>query len=400
MGLRVSYFVNQYPKVSHAFVRREILALERQGVEIQRIAVRGWDAPLADREDVSEQARTMYLLAGGVAPLLLAAVRIALRSPARFLRSLMLAVKMSRHAERPLPVHMVYLLEACRMLVWTRRFGSSHIHAHFGTNSAEVAMLVHELGGPKYSFTVHGPQEFDRPTFIGLAEKVRRAAFVAVVSSFGKSQLCRWVDHAHWSKIQEIHCGLEEAFYAVEPVPLPSIPRLVCVGRLCEQKGQLLLLEAAYKLMQRGTEFELVLAGDGELRVELEQLIDRFGLSHRVRITGWISSEQVREELVSARGMILPSFAEGLPVVIMEALALRRPVLTTWVAGIPELVREGEGGYLFKPGSVQAVVDTVERFLQVPLDELASQVELGRKRVLERHSVEVEAGALAALFAK
>ena len=349
MSIRIAYFINQYPKVTHSFIRREILALERQGVEVQRIALRGWDSELVDAEDRQERTQTRYVLQDGLAALLWSVMRTLLTAPVRFISALGLAIRMGRRAERPLPYHLAYLAEACRMLPWLRSFGATHLHAHFGTNSAEVAMLAHALGGPTYSFTVHGPDEFDYPKFIGLGEKIRRAAFVVAISSFARSQLYRWVEHGHWPKIHVVHCGLERAFHDVAPTP-PGPPRLVCVGRLCEQKGQLLLVQAAQRLAAKGIEFELVLAGDGEIRAEVEALIAKFDLSKRIRITGWISGAGVRNEIMAARGLVLPSFAEGLPVVVMEAMALRRPVLTTYVAGIPELVRPGENGWLVPAG--------------------------------------------------
>ena len=218
---------------------------------------------------------------------------------------------MGRRADRAWPYHVVYLLEACRLLTWLQAFGAKHVHAHFGTNSTEVVMLANALGGPAYSFTVHGPEEFDKPQFIHLGEKVRRAAFVAAISSYGRSQLFRWVDHSHWAKGKGkvVHCGLERTFHDVTPVAVPSVPRLVCVGRLCEQKGQLLLLEAARILAAQGVEFEIVLAGDGEMRGQIEALVAQHGLQSQVRITGWISSDQVRTEILAARALVLPSFA-------------------------------------------------------------------------------------------
>lgn len=400
MTLRVAYFVNQYPKVSHSFIRREILALERQGIEVLRVALRGWNEKLVDEEDIKEQTITRYVLRGGMLPLLFSTLRVVLSSPIRFARTLKLAVKMSHRAERSLPYHLVYLAEACRMLPWLKTFGTQHVHAHFGTNSAEVVMLARELGGPPFSFTVHGPEEFDKPQFIGLGEKIRRSSFVVAISSFGRSQLYRWVEQQHWHKVKVVHCGLESAFHAVPIQPVPSAPRLVCVGRLCEQKGQLLLMEAARILAQHRVEFELVLAGDGEMRPEIEALIEQYGLQGRVRITGWISSTQVREEILAARGLVLPSFAEGLPVVIMEALALRRPVLTTYVAGIPELVRHGENGWLFTAGSVQDLADAMQAFLALPDETVERMGDAGYKRVTERHSVDVEAAKLVTFFSE
>jgi colanic acid/amylovoran biosynthesis glycosyltransferase len=396
--LRIAYFVNQYPKVSHSFIRREILALERQGFEVLRIALRGWDAELVDAEDVREREHTCYVLRNGMSNLVLAGLTVLVTRPVRFLAALKLALKMGMRADRPMPVHLIYLAEACRILPWLKKFGARHVHAHFGTNSAEIVMLANVLGGPAYSFTVHGPEEFDKPQFLGIGEKVRRSAFVVAISSYGRSQLYRWVDHAYWHKVKVVHCGLEKSFHDVTPIPLTTAPRLVCVGRLMEAKGQLLLIEAVHGLSQKGIRIELVLAGDGEMRAELEKLIAQYGLEGQVRITGWISSIQVREEIQAARGMVLPSFAEGLPVVIMEAMALRRPVMTTYVAGIPELVRPGQDGWLFAAGSIEALMAAMENFLATSYDELKKIGDAAYLRVMERHSIDTEAAKLAELF--
>jgi glycosyltransferase involved in cell wall biosynthesis len=396
--MKIAYLVNQYPKVSHSFIRREILALERQGFEVERIALRGWGDPLADPQDLRERAQTRYLLQGGAFVLALAVLRQVAAAPVRFVRAFALAWRMGRRAARPRPLHLAYLAEACRMVPWMRQSGVRHVHAHFGTNSAEVAMLAGALGGPPYSFTVHGPEEFDQPEFLHLAEKIRRAAFVVAVSSYGRSQVYRWIDERQWPKVQVVHCGIEPAFHAAPAAPSPAAPRIVCVGRLCEQKGQLLLVRAVGRLVRKGTALELVLAGDGEMRPQLEALIAEFGLQECVRITGWIGSDTVRDEILAARALVLPSFAEGLPVVIMEAMALRRPVLSTYVAGIPELVRPGREGWLFAAGDVDALVAALEEMLATPAGALEAMGQAAHARVLERHAIDVEAAKLARLF--
>lgn len=390
---RITYFVNHYPKVSHSFIRREILALERQGFIIQRLAVRGYDGPLPDADDTQERERTQYLLRGGLQRVLLAPLRALLGSPRRFLSALWLAIKSARGSDRTLAHHLIYFIEACCVVPLMRRFGAEHVHAHFGTNSADVVMLARVLGGPPYSFTVHGPEEFFRP--VGLREKIRRAAFVVGVSSFGRSQLCLWSDPADWPRIKVVRCGLERAFYeGVDCLPAP-VPRLLCVGRLTCIKGQQLLIEAVQLLASRGVYCELVLAGDGPVRAELEALITRYGLRDRIRITGWISSEQVREELLAARALVLPSFAEGLPIVIMEAMALRRPVLSTYVAGIPELVRPGETGWLFPAGSVPELAQAMEECLSASPEQLRRLGDAAFRRVVASHAIEnSELGAL------
>jgi colanic acid/amylovoran biosynthesis glycosyltransferase len=395
--MRIAYLINQYPKVSHSFIRREIVALEASGVEVDRIALRGWCDTLVDAADQRERARTRYVLRDP-AQLLAAVALMALSHPLRLLLAFTLALKMASRSLRPLPVHVAYVVEACLVAKWLLEQEVTHVHAHFGTNSTEVAMLASLMADGQYSFTVHGPEEFDQPLSLGLAEKVKRCRFVVAVSSFGRSQLYRWTSARDWEKIKVVHCGIDDDFYGIMPVPIPLEPRLVCVGRLCEQKGQLLLVRATRVLRSRGILVTLVLAGDGEQRAEIEAEIHALGLSEQVSITGWINSEQVRSEILAARALVLPSFAEGLPVVLMEALASRRPVLSTFVAGIPELVQHGVNGWLFPSGSVDGLAAAMEECLRAPTELLEQMGHNGRQRVLERHDIARETRKLSDLF--
>jgi colanic acid/amylovoran biosynthesis glycosyltransferase len=396
--MRIAYLINRYPAVSHSFIRREILAVEGQGHTVCRIALRGWDEQLPDPQDQAERSRTRYVLKDGAIPLLGALLSFLVTHPVRLFRALHLVWKLSRRAERPFPVHIVYLLEACRIVRWMRAMQVTHLHAHFGTNPATVAMLAWELGGPPWSFTVHGPEEFDKPQFIALAEKIRCCAFVVAISSFGRSQLCRLVPHTIWPKIKIVHCGLDRNFLEQPSSPPPIHARLVCVGRLSEQKGQLLLIEASRLLRDRGVVFDLVLAGDGDMRTEIETLVAQSALDEQVHITGWISETDVRDEILKARALVLPSFAEGLPVVIMEALALRRPVISTYVAGIPELVQPGLSGWLVPAGDQQALAAAMEDCLKASPEQLEQMGEIGRNRVIRLHSADSEAANLIELF--
>jgi colanic acid/amylovoran biosynthesis glycosyltransferase len=391
--LKIAYFVNQYPKVSHSFIRREILAMERQGFDVQRIALRGWNESLPDAEDRQEQEKTQYVLRTGLRGLLVPWLLGLLRSPLKMYTALRLAIRVSRQTDGRLLHHLVCVAEASRILIWVVRSRACHLHAHFGTNSAEVAMQLRVLGGPPYSFTVHGPEEFLAP--LGLEDKISRSAFVVAISSFGRSQLYLRTAAALWPKIRVVHCGLEPSFHSGGTSTQISDSRLVCVGRLCEAKGQLLLIDAVAQLKQRGVHVDLVLAGDGPMRAEIEKMVREFGLQDRVQITGWISGDRVREEILAARAMVLPSFAEGLPVVIMEAFALRRPVITTYIAGIPELVKAGENGWLIPAGSICALTAAMEDCLSRSSDEIQRMGDAGRRIVIERHSIDIEAGKLA-----
>ena len=394
---RIAYLVNKYPAVSHSFIRREIHALERRGWEVHRFAMRGWDASLPDPEDMNELAKTKYILKGGALPLIKATILTMVATPVRFIAALRLAVQHARPSDRPFPVHLIYLMEACWLSRRLKVLGLRHVHAHFGSNPAEVALLVHELSRIQFSFTVHGPEEFFLAPLIHLAEKVRYAAFIIAISSFGRSQLLRLVNQACWEKIHVVHCGLNHAFFQAS-IPAFATSRLLCVGRLNREKGHLLLIGAAARLAKDGHKFELVFVGDGEMRPEIESLIVHHALEDRVSITGWADGEAVRQHILASRALILASFAEGLPVVLMEAMALGRPVLTTYVAGIPELVIHGETGWLVPAGNEDALVEAMQVCLAADSETLNRMGEAGRQRVLMRHDIDHEAGKLCQLF--
>jgi colanic acid/amylovoran biosynthesis glycosyltransferase len=395
----IAYVLPTYPMPSQTFIRREIAALEARGWTVHRFAMRRFDRELAEAADRAEQDRTEYILDVGAAGLATAMLGESLGRPVRCLSALSAAVRMGRGSGKGLFRHLIYLAEAARLRRRLAGAGARHLHAHFGTNAAAVAMLCRILGGPPYSLTIHGPEEFDAPGPLALGEKARHADFVVAISHFTRSQLCRWCKTEDWSRIHVVRCGLDGVFLAGSATPVPDRPRLVTVGRLAEQKGQLLLVEAAARLKERGTDFELVIVGEGPLRDELEGAIDRSGLRDRVRITGFLDNHGVRRELEAARALVLPSFAEGLPVVIMEAMALGRPVIATSIAGIPELVEPGRNGWLVPAGAVEPLVDAMAEVLMAETAELEAMGRAGSARVAERHNVAIEVKKLADLIA-
>ena len=203
--MKLAYLINDYPKVSHSFIRREIRALERMGFDIQRISLRGWNNQLPDPDDQSEQRLTHYILRRGSLAVVGTALRVFLTRPLAFLRTVAAAIRLSRESrDRMLAYHLYYVLEACVVLQLIRQSGARHLHAHFGTNSAEIALLTRLLGGPPYSFTAHGPEEFLRP--MGLPEKIRHAAFAVAISSYGRSQMYWHASHDAWPRIHVVHC--------------------------------------------------------------------------------------------------------------------------------------------------------------------------------------------------
>lgn len=400
-SLTVAYIVNQYPKISHSFIRREIKALESHGLTIHRFSVRSCQGELVDTEDKSEQEKTRAILGQNYFWLLLWPCLIFLGRPIRFLNAFLLMLRLGWNSDRGILIHIAYLIEACTLLHWVSTTHVDHVHAHFGTNSTAVAMLCHCLGGPPYSFTAHGPEEFDRPLSIGLPEKIKRAKFIVAISSFGKSQLYRWCCHEDWPKIQIVRCGVDDTFLSDGSVNLvPDNNQFVCVGRLSEQKGHLLLIEASRQLLVQGYKFRLLLVGDGPLRKAISDLIERYDLTDIVKITGWATSEEVREYIQVSRVMVLPSFAEGLPVVLMEALAMGRPVISTNIAGIPELLGNNVCGWLVTAGSIEALTDAMIKALEEPIDSLNLLGIEGTKRVRQYHNALTESHKLVDCFCK
>lgn len=305
---------------------------------------------------------------------------------------------MGKKSHRGILRHFVYLAEASFLWKSLKQKNINHIHAHFGTNSTAVALLCHTLGEITYSFTVHGPEEFDQPYALSLQDKINHALFIIAISSYGKSQLYRWCSQDQWSKIQIIRCGLEPDFFASSPSIIPKKDQFVCVGRLCEQKGQLLLIEAVKKLKDMGIVIDLILVGDGEMREVITQKIQDYQLTEKIQITGWANSQQVKDYILSSSALILPSFAEGLPVVIMESLALNRPVISTYIAGIPELVEPEKSGWLVPSGSISDLVEVIQKVLKISPDYLINMGKLGHERVKKNHDVNIEAQKLLELF--
>lgn len=390
--MRIAYFTNQYPATSHTFIRREINAMEEHGHTVLRYAIRCSAGTLVDSEDIAELGRTRHILSTGKAQLFATIVKGIAKRPFRAARAARQAVRYSGLSTRGLFAHLAYLAEALVLADWCRRDEVEHIHVHFGTNPATVGALVHELTGMPFSITVHGPEEFDRPLEHGLGQKIAACAFVAAISSYGRSQLMRWAAPQDWHKLKVVHCGLDGSYLA-EPVPKIASRTFLCIGRYSEQKGHLLLIEAAAVLRDRGLDFQIRLAGEGPLRSEMETRLRRHGLQGHVLLLGALPQPAIREEIGRARALVLPSFAEGLPVALMESMALRTPVIATYVAGIPELVKP-DHGWLVPAGDAQALADAMHQALDTDQAALDRMGAASRERVLARHDIGASARLL------
>ena len=283
--------------------------------------------------------------------------------------------------------HFAYLLQATYFYKLCKQDQLQHVHVHFSTNATTVAMLAKQMGGANYSFTAHGPDEFVNPNTISMHLKVANAAFVVAISNYCRVQLVRFSSYKFWDKIVIVHCGIHIKDFTPNFEFDNNNQNLVCVGRICPQKAQLLFPPALAQLKNEFPDIKVHLIGDGESRAQLELEIKKHDVSDMFVLHGWKANTEVKEILVKSRALLLPSFAEGLPVVIMESLALGRPVISTYIAGIPELV-DDRCGWMIPAGSIDAIVSAIRDVMNTPSQKLTEMGKEGRSRVEAGHNLE------------
>jgi glycosyltransferase involved in cell wall biosynthesis len=398
------YLTGEYPRATDTFIQREVASLRARGVNVQTCTVRRTAIEtLTGPEQIREHAATFCILEAVRRPSdVLAALRSEiLAAPARFARAARLALRLRPPGVKGLIWHLAYLMEAIILASHLRRVGAAHLHNHFADSSCTVALLAAAMAELPFSFTVHGPSEFFAAEHWRLDEKVARAAFVCCISAFCRSQLMVFSNPADWRKLHVVRCGVEIERYADAQAMPGDADRaqLLFVGRLAGIKGELVLLDAMDRIRAARPDVMLTIVGDGPGRARLEARIATLGLENHVRLTGAQSQADVARWMAWADVFVLPSFAEGLPIVLMEAMAARRAVVATRIAGIPELVEDGVNGFLVAASDVDALADRVERLLGDP-DMRLAMGDAGRAKVVADHDVRLQGERLAALFAK
>jgi colanic acid/amylovoran biosynthesis glycosyltransferase len=411
--MRIAYLASRYPAVSHTFIQREIAGLRELGVTIDTFAIRrAQPDEVLSRADEAEARGTYALLPVRVTHLLRAHLRALVRHPRGYRATLREALRLAPRGARGALWQAFYFGEA--VLLWDRlrRRRIPHVHAHFANVASDVALLATYLGreagdGPRsWSLTMHGSTEFYDVPGYRLAEKARTAAFVACVSDFTRSQMMLFLEEEHWPKLALVRCGVDPERFAPGVVAGGKAPggsggagpvRVLAVGRLVGGKGFALLVDAVHALVARGRDVALTVVGDGPSREHLHAQAARLGLGDRVEWVGALGQDEIREAYARADVFCLPSFAEGVPVVLMEAMAMEVPVVATRIAGIPELIEEGESGLLVTPARADELADAIGRLV----DDPALRARLGaagRRAVLEGYDLGRWTAALRELF--
>lgn len=394
----VAYLTGDYPKVSHTFILREVQAVRAAGMPVVTCSIRRPPATeFKGREEQEARAETFYVIAAAKNPLRLMRDHAAafLRSPGTWISTLALAIRMRSPGLKAFLWQLFYFLEAGVLAEHLRKVQARHLHNHFGNSSCSVAVLAAKLAGIPYSFTEHGPAIFFEVDRWALPEKIARAKFVVAITHFCRSQLMLFSDPSHWGKIAIVHCGVDPALYR-RAVPAFG-KRVAFVGRLDPVKGALLLIEAMATVLKAHPDATLTLAGDGPARAPAEARAAELGIAGAVRFAGFMTQPEVAALLSTSDMLVLPSFAEGLPVVYMEALASRIPVVASRVAGVPELVQDGVTGFTVPPGDVETLADRMARLMAEP-ERAARMGEAGRQAVEREHDIAREGARLADLF--
>lgn len=394
----IAYLTGEYPRATDTFIQREIAQLRLQGFTVETCSIRRTGIEhLVGEEQRAEAAGTFYVLQAAARPVrsLRAHAKALMRSPSNYFQALRLAIRTSPGGAKALLYQLFYFAEAVVLADHLHRKGVQHLHNHIAKASCTVAMLCQELSGIPYSFTMHGPDIFFEPIRWRLDQKIARASFVACISNFCRSQGMVFSAPEHWNRMHIVHCGVQPDRYNA-PTKRKGT-RALFVGRLAAVKGLPVLFQAMQDLIRDVPDFHLTIIGDGPDRATLEQMAMDMGLGPHTSFLGYKSQSEVAQTLQQQDMLVLPSFAEGVPVVLMEAMAATLPVVTTQIAGVPELVQDGVSGRLVPPGDAMALQHAIHDVLSDPKRAL-TMGQAGRIKVEAEFDIRSEAAWLGTLL--
>ncbi len=396
----LAYLVSQYPMLSMIFIIREVVQLRARGFHIDAASINAADRASEGltQDEANESALTYYIKPQGAKGAVRAHWKTLTSNPAGYLRGLKLIVELGKTDLRDLFYNLMYFTEALMVGVWMQAKGQRHLHAHLGAQAATVAMYVKEVFGFGFSITVHGPDEFYDAPGQYLTRKVESADFICCISNFARSQLMKLSAYEHWHKLEVSRLGVDPEVFTPRPFEIePAVFEVICVGRLTPAKGQHILIDAMERLLQAGRNIRLRIVGDGPDRASLERHVHRLGRQRDIIFEGAVNQDRIRDLYARAHIFSMPSFAEGIPVVLMESMAMEIPCVTTRITGIPELICDGIDGLLVAPSSVEELAAALERLMDDP-DLRRTLGENGRKRVVEDYDLSKNVERLGDIF--
>ncbi len=400
-GLSLAYLTSQYPMLSMTFVLREVRQLRRMGFRIDTASINAPDRPLANltAEEAEEAGLTYYLKTHGVQGAISAHLKTLFTRFGGYCRGLQLVLSLGALDLKRLLFNLMYFTEALMVGVWMQRVGKRHLHVHLGSQAATVGLYVRHVFGFGFSITVHGPDEFYDAQGQYLEQKVAAADFICCISFYARSQLMKFSPYAQWSKLVVSRLGVDPGLFLPRPAkPALDFFEILCVGRLTQAKGQHLLIDAVDRMARQGRRVRLRLVGDGPDGPSLRERAGRLENPNIVVFEGAVNQDNIRVLYDAADIFCLPSLAEGIPVVLMEAMAMEIPCVTTHITGIPELICNGIEGLLVAPSDLEGLVSALETLMDnEALRERVAQN--GRARILKDYDLGRNVERLAAIFA-
>ena len=395
--MKIAYLVSQYPTIGHSFIFREIRQLRALGLDLHVASIREPDRTPENLtpEEREEMERTYYVKPLGLFRAIGQHIAMLASGPVRYSRCLIYAICLGGLDLRKVSFCLLYFGEAVIVGRWMERQGLRHVHTHF---SSTVALIATQAFSITMSATIHGPDEFTDPEGYCLREKIEAAAFLVAISEYGRGQLMNACDYQQWNKLEVVPLGVEPCAVTGRPFRDHPAPfQIFYVGRLTPVKGVHVLIAAVDRLLKEGRNVRLRLIGDGPERRKLEADVERRDLGSRVVFEGRIHTDQVRALLNDADVFAMSSFAEGVPVVLMEAMSMMIPCVAPLIGGIPELIRNGIDGLLVPPSNHEELARAIALLMDDPT--LRRRLgEAGRKQVLERYNLNRNTARLASVF--
>jgi glycosyltransferase involved in cell wall biosynthesis len=364
--VRLAYFTNTYPRATDTFIRKEVIGLRERGFDVLTFSVRKAGAEHdVDDEIIKEKKNTTYLLPCSAFTLVASQLRAISSSPKLYLKTLFLAFKTSRPGIKGHFLQLIYFVEAILLADLVKEHQVEHLHNHLGDNSGTVTLLGAKFAGISYSISIHGPHIFFDGLHWALDIKTSQASFISCIGHFCKSQMMLYTNEQDWHKFQIVRCGIDPKQFSYRE-PSTTISKLIYVGRLSAEKGVPILFDSLKVLKSKGYRFELTLLGDGEARQSLEILAKEYNISQNLKFSGFVDQKTIADELSNSDIFVLPSFAEGIPVSLMEAMAMGVPVIASYVGGISELVVDKVTGQMVSPADVEGLANAIAYYIDNP----------------------------------
>jgi len=402
--MKIAYILDLFPVISETFIVKEILELKRNGLEVSIFSLRDTKGTEFSKVIHADSAalipNVVYLpslLKWGKIQIFFSHLYFFIHRPINYIRTLFFSRRNKGNTFK-------FFKRSALLAMELKKLGIDHLHAHFSLDSCKISMLTSLLTGIPYSFTIHAHDIFRQDLSDLTEEKFQHAKFVASISNYNKEYIIGKYPSIESDKIKIVHCGIDIRNHQSALIRSKKPFTIISVGRLVDQKGYKFLIQACAIIKRKHKiSFSCTIIGEGKNRSELDSMISRFELNDIIFLPGAMDQEQVLKALQSANIFALPCTAEkngamdGIPVALMEAMAMGLPVISTNISGIPELIKDG-AGILVEPEDPEQLASAILKVYNLNDRDLKEMAMKGRSIVMEEFSLTSEVKKLVQLF--